>query len=238
MERLRLKKLEREKKEKEREEKERIEREEKTNIINKITEIEEKINKKNKVLNYHKKRFNKYSQSSDSLSKNEEIEEQEEDLFKSKKNKTYKSKKVITNINEINTSDLPEKPIRRIYIKKKGEVKEDEDFSKYNTNNNINIYEKKIIKKKLENNYENNYDDIDKESDYYIKRKNKTLKHQNSISSDKPIYTSKRYLATKLKIFKCVIYKNLDPNVNEESIKNMLHRNGSQGFVIKLPKVI
>ena len=61
---------------------------------------------------------------------------------------------------------------------------------------------------------------------------------ENEISSEKQIYTSKRYLATKLKIFKCVIYKNLDPNVNEESIKNMLKRNGSQGFVIKLPQVI
>ena len=220
------------KKEKERQEKERQENEEKLNIINNITEIEKKLNKKNILLNYHKKRFSRFSQSSDSLSKNNEIEEQEELLFKHKKNKTYKSKNVVTNINEINTSEISEQPIRRIYIKKKGETKENEDFSKYNTN--INIYEKKIIKKKLEN----NYDDKDKETDFYIKKKNKTLKHQNSISSEKQIYTSKRYLATKLKIFKCVIYKNLDPNVNEESIKNMLHRNGSQGFVIKLPQVI
>ena len=139
---------------------------------------------------------------------------------------------MVTNINEINTSEISEQPIRRIYIKKKGETKENEDFSKSNTN--INIYEKKIIKKKLED----NHDDFDKETDFYIKKKNKTVKHQNSISSEKQIYTSKRYLPTKLKIFKCVIYKNLDPNVNEESIKNMLKRNGSQGFVIKLPQVI
>ena len=35
--------------------------------------------------------------------------------------------------------------------------------------------------------------------------------------------------------------KNLDPNINEEGIKNMLHRNGSQGsqgFIYKLPQMI
>ena len=36
-----------------------------------------------------------------------------------------------------------------------------------------------------------------------------------------------------MKIFKCVIYKNLDPNVNESTFKNMINKNG--GFVIKLP---
>ena len=86
------------------------------------------------------------------------------------------------------------------------------------------------MRKKLED----NYDDLGKETDFYTKQKSKTVKPQNSISSEKQIYTFKRYLATKFKIFKCVIYKNLNPNVNVESIKNMLHRNGSQGFIIKL----
>ena len=104
----------------------------------------------------------------------------------------------------------------------------------FNTNNNINnIYEKKIIKKQMNN---NSFDELDKEIDYYTTKKNKknlSVKHQTSITSDKPLYTSKRYLATKMKIFKCVIYKNLDPNVNESTFKNMVNKNG--GFVIKLP---
>ena len=95
---------------------------------------------------------------------------------------------------------------------------------------------KKIIKKRLDK----SYNEEDKESDYATKKKNLTVKHQTSITSDKPVYTSKRYLATKLKIYKCVIYKNMDPNMDEGDIKKMLHRNGSQimengGFIIKLP---
>ena len=101
-----------------------------------------------------------------------------------------------------------EEPIRRIYIKKKKEVNEIEEV---NTNINVNVYEKKIIK------------------------------HQASISSDKPIYISKRYLPTKIKIYKCLIYKNFDPNVNEETIKTAIKRNGSHmfdkgGFFFKLNK--
>ena len=104
----------------------------------------------------------------------------------------------------------------------------------------ITFTKKKIIKKQINN---NSFDEKDKEIDYYTTKKNKknlSVRHQTSITSDKPLYTSKRYLATKMKIFKCVIYKNLDPNADENTIKNMLHRNGSQimengGFIIKLP---
>ena len=87
----------------------------------------------------------------------------------------------------------------------------------------------------------NSFDEKDIPSDYYINNKNLTMKNQASLANEiKPIYTSKRYLATRIKIYKCVIYKNMDPNVNENTIKNMLHRNGSQilengGFVMKLP---
>ena len=49
---------------------------------------------------------------------------------------------MLTNIKEINTSEISEQPIRRIYIKKK-RSKENEDFSKYNTN--IQIYTSKDI---------------------------------------------------------------------------------------------
>ena len=95
---------------------------------------------------------------------------------------------------------------------------------------------KKIIRKEMDN---NSYDENYLETDYKVKKKNKTVRHQNALINEKPLYTSKRFLPTKLKIFKCVIYKNLDPNVNENTIKNVLHRNGSQilengGFVIKL----
>ena len=208
-----------------------------------------------------KKKFSKsLLHSSDSLpisnnndKESEKVEEEEEELS-TKKNKTYKSKKVVRNISNINNiydkEDQNEKPIRHIYIKKKREINDEEDFEKINKKTKIesyednenkyktHIYEKKIIKKHMDN---NSFDEKDIQSDYYINNKNLTMKNQASLANEiKPIYTSKRYLATRIKIYKCVIYKNMDPNVNENTIKNMLHRNGSQilengGFVMKLP---
>ena len=185
------------------------------------------------MLNFHKKKFHKFSDSfSNNNEKQEDEQYQEEKSFK-KMNKTYKSHKVIPNLEEISTEELVDGPMRRIYIKKKLDNKEEDDTYKEN-----NIYEKKIIKKQIESYYE----ESDKSSDYYIKKKNSSVKHQSSIGSDKPIYISKRYLPTKLKIYKCVIYKNMDPDVNEDTIKTMLHKKGSQimekgGFVMKLPNM-
>ena len=202
--------------------------------------------------------------SSDSMSnynveqESEKPEEVEESY--SKKNRTYKSKKIINNIsnltnnNEITESNNNnEQPIRRIYIKKKRDINESGEFNQINHNKKLrieknedeedltdnystNIYEKKIVKKEIDN---NSFDEKYIDTDYVVKKKNKTVRHQTAINAEKPLYTSKRYLPTKLKIFKCVIYKNLDPNVDETTIKTMLHRNGSQimengGFVIKL----
>ena len=47
-------------------------------------------------------------------------------------------------------------------------------------------------------------------------------------------------LSSKIKIFKCVIWKNSDPNINEDILKTILHyRNRSHGenksFIMKLP---
>ena len=106
-------------------------------------------------------------------------------------NKTYKSHKVIPNIDDINKDELTDAPIRRIYIKKKIENLDEDESYKEN-----NIYEKKIIKKQVES----YYDDNNKSSDYFIKKKNLTAKHQSAIGAEKPLYISKRYLPTKLKI--------------------------------------
>jgi hypothetical protein len=201
--------------------------------------------------------------SSDSMSNyniEQESEKPEEEESYSKKNRTYKSKKILKNIsnltnnNEIQESNNKnEQPIRRIYIKKKRDNNESGEFNQINLNKKIkiekneneedltdnystNIYEKKIIRKEINN---NSFDEKYTDADYIVKKKNKTVRHQTAVNNEKPLYTSKRYLPTKLKIFKCVIYKNLGPNVNETTIKNILHRNGSQimengGFVIKL----
>ena len=46
---------------------------------------------------------------------------------------------------------------------------------------------------------------------------------------------------TKIQIYKCVVWKNTDPSLDEETIKKMIHRSGSQifnrgGFIVKLPQ--
>ena len=50
---------------------------------------------------------------------------------------------------------------------------------------------------------------------------------------------SRNGLSTNIKIYKCVIWKNSDPNINEDILKTIMHyRNRSQGnksFIMKLP---
>ena len=55
------------------------------------------------------------------------------------------------------------------------------------------------------------------------------------------ILESRNDLPLKIKIFKCVVFKNTDPNLNEDMIKDIIHkRNKSHGLdgsvIIKLPK--
>ena len=50
-------------------------------------------------------------------------------------------------------------------------------------------------------------------------------------------------IGSKIKIYKCVVWKNNDPNINEDILQTILHyRNRSQGlnksFIMKLPKDI
>ena len=53
------------------------------------------------------------------------------------------------------------------------------------------------------------------------------LRHKGSLRS----YLSEsllRGVPTKIKIYKCVIWRNIAPGVNEDTIRNILHRSGSQ----------
>ena len=52
---------------------------------------------------------------------------------------------------------------------------------------------------------------------------------------------AKRGLSTKIKIYKCVIWKNNDPTLDENDIKKIIRRTGSlifnkESLIIKLPK--
>ena len=119
-------------------------------------------------------------------------------------------------------------------------TKEETKIAKSETEN---IYNKKnLFKKKLkiktELDEENEFDEI-KTEETNIKN---VLFTQNEKNIDQ-LLLLKEGLPLKIKIFKCVIYKNTDPNLNEEMVKDLIHkRNKSQGlngsFILKLPKGI
>ena len=77
-----------------------------------------------------------------------------------------------------------------------------------------------------------------KEGEDYYNKKSLSIKHQNTIKSN----LSESFLkGTKIKIYKCVVWKSLDPKINEDTIRLLLRRSGSQllkngGFVMKLPQ--
>ena len=95
-----------------------------------------------------------------------------------------------------------------------------------------------LFKNKKMNKYGKSWKEKDEEYDY----NNLTVKDQNSIISKLTESFQKGVgRPTKIKIYKCVVWKNTDPTIDEETIKKMLHRSGSQifkrgGFVVKLPQ--
>ena len=96
-----------------------------------------------------------------------------------------------------------------------------------------------MIKKK-KNKYRLYGSDEEEEGDYNTKKRDLTYKYNDTLISNLSESFSKGR-PTKIKIFKCVVWRNVSPGVNEDTIKNILRKSGSQifekgGFVVKLPK--
>ena len=111
--------------------------------------------------------------------------------------------------------------------------------SEHFTSENVNKYEN--FRNKRNKKY--NLDLIGRngeENEFGIKSQKIDLRHKGSLKSN----LSESFLSgipTKIKIYKCVIWRNIAPGVNEDTIKQILHRSGSQilkkgGFVVKLKK--
>ena len=102
-------------------------------------------------------------------------------------------------------------------------------------NKYVDIFNDKMIKK-----YDINKDE-EKEDEYSKYRENNDMLNNKSTLLSNLSETFKLGgRPTKIKIYKCVIWKNLDPNDNED-IKNIMHRSSSQlynngGFIVKLPQ--
>ena len=108
-----------------------------------------------------------------------------------------------------------------------------------------NIYEKNKYVKNFKNivtsNYESTENEKDEEDSSVFRKKNLTFKHNDTLISNLSESFLRGGRPTKIKIYKCVVYKNLDPDFNEETIKNFMRRSGSQifkngGFIVKLPQ--
>jgi len=99
-------------------------------------------------------------------------------------------------------------------------------------------YKYESFRKKKNKKFNLNLIDQDEENKVFGKKKKYILRHQESLKSNLS-ESFLRGMPTKIKIYKCVIWRNLDPSVNTDTIKNILHRSGSQslkkGFVVKLP---
>ena len=132
--------------------------------------------------------------------------------------KTYESKRMQSEHSEINETKEKKYTKKDLYkksLKLKTEEDEDEEYSSE---------EKKDILQNL----------ISEINDKRTQYTNKPKKINDLILGTDG-------LPTKIKIYKCVIYKNTEPDLTEEMIKDIIHkRNKSQGinnsFIIKLPK--
>ena len=189
----------------------------------------------------------------------EESESKKSDIIKKIYiSKNYKYKESKDNIeqqpnNEI--SKIPKKIVKKDEEREKTELADKEDKDElFVNNNNKNIIDgtninnsllkrksriffgkKKNINIKIYSN--NNTDESDNENN--INKKNYRHKYSDTFSSNLSEAMLKG-IPTKIKIFKCVVWKNDDPTVSEDTIKHILRRSGSQilekgGFVVKLP---
>ena len=155
--------------------------------------------------------------------------------------------------------------IKNIFVIKKQQIKEEEQKQ---TNEEVTPkeYKRKRFGKKLAEEEENEKQNINNENriiSSYGKKSNKFNKspsEENLLSYDniKKTYSINQNVgfdfnngtitvgnirgkSTKIKIYKCVIWKNTNPNIDENTIKNMIRRSGSQilnngGFVINLSR--
>ena len=199
-----------------------------------------------------KKKFIKYLQTQDDTTNNE-TKFPKKNLFLSQ-SQDFKSKEILR---ESRKEDykilLPERLT-------KGKLEEESELSSYKDKKKMNI---KIdddngsngqIASEYHSSEDNRYETYKKKKNkkYYLekeeeninvgeKKKKHLFRHEGSLKSNlSESYLFGKGMPVKIKIYKCVIWKNVNPNVNTDTIKRILNRSGSQilkkgGFVVKLP---
>ena len=183
---------------------------------------------------------------------------------KYKKNKIsedeFKSEKA--NLEELKEDNDKDDSIKNIFIRKKQQIKEEEEQKQTNEEIKPKAYKKSRFRMKLEEEEENEKQSVNnenkkislfgKQSNKYNKSPSKELitsyddhnikkNLQDNGFDFKNGTITVRGKSTRIKIYKCVIWKNTDPNIDENTIRNMIRRSGSQilnngGFVINLSR--
>ncbi len=125
------------------------------------------------------------------------------------------------------------------------EIAKEEDHDSLINDNILGKPIKRLYFKKNQDYLDNDEDVKDTEGRIMDDKKRYSLRTDISKGED-TINISKTFKRsslkpTKIKVFKCVVWKNTDPTIDEDTLKTILHRSGSQifergGFVLKLPK--
>ena len=153
--------------------------------------------------------------------------------------KSKKEKIGVEEQEEVSSYTDREEKLKERMKKKKLNIKtenknEEEESETYDSQYKSKRNKKKYIKYLDEDNEEG-------EEDYYLS-KMKKLKIRNKSTLQGNLSESFiKGLPTKIKIYKCVVWKNTDPTIDEDTIKHILHRNNSfllkhGGFIVKLPQ--
>ena len=169
----------------------------------------------------------------------EKEEEEELDIFKKEeeninkkkaKKKKFEEEEYSSQINDLDEETQTKTISKKIKKEKKGKKYSKKDF--YKKNLKIETKEKNYDYD-LSNN--ENLENLISESNF------KKIQYTQEEKNIDDLISIKKNLPLKIKIFKCVIYKNTDPSLNEEQVEDIIHkRNKSQGInkslIIKLPE--
>ena len=153
--------------------------------------------------------------------------------------------------NEIRESQIDNRSTNNIKVKRhifpKKEKPEKEILTNLDDKNKIyrnELQSPKHLKIKEENNFEK-LDHIGKGNVINVsenKYKNYSIGEEdiNKIRNSLSLDAIKKGLPTKIKIFKCVIWKNIKPDSNEKTLESFIRRNGTHlfergGYVVNLP---
>ena len=214
---------------------------EKTNKLNKYEEVIEVKTDEFKGKIFKKDQIDKLKSNKNLLDNAEK--ESNQSVKTDEESKIYKKKKVMKKEDEI---ELNDNRFGKNRFSKKGlNLKTDEEEIDESLKESLK-YSEHNKKEKMR------YGDEFEETDENKTKKYKKQKDNISIDGDEygerlfsesNIDSSifpKKGLPTKIKIYKCVVWKNTDPDLTEEVIKSLFHkRNKSQGlnnsFIMKLP---